>query len=118
MKKVLIIDDDPGIQEAVQFIFSSEEYEVVIYTNGNAVLNGDSIVPDIYIIDKQLAGIDGIDICKYLKGSDQTLNVPVIIMSASPNIHDLAKLAGADGTLEKPFSINVLRSMVESYLNS
>ncbi len=116
MKRIIIIDDDPGVQQAFKVIFSPQSYEVSIYHNGSSILKEESIVPDIYILDKQLSGVDGLDICRFLKSKAGTRHVPVIMLSASPNIHRSARLAGADDSLEKPFTIKALRDMVEKYV--
>lgn len=118
MKRILIIDDDPGMQEAFTFIFSSEEYEISIYNNGSSILNRECNIPDIYILDKQLSGVDGLDICRFLKSQANTIKIPVIMLSASPNIHKLALLAGADAALEKPFKMKILRELVDRYVRS
>ncbi len=115
MKRIIIVDDDPGVQEAFKLIFSPRNYEVSIYHNGSSILNDESLVPDIYILDKQLSGVDGLDICRFLKSRIGTSHVPVIMLSASPNIHVFARLAGADDSLEKPFAIKALRAMVDKY---
>lgn len=65
----------------------------------------DTTVSDLYILDKQLSGIDGLDLCRMLKNRDETRHVPVIILSASPNINELANAAGADAVVEKPFEL-------------
>lgn len=116
MKRIIVVDDDPGTLEALQFIFDPSEYEVTFYSNGNSILNNKSIIPDMYILDKQLSGVDGLDICRYLKSQQGTSHIPVIILSASPYIQGQAAAAGADSTLEKPFAIHDLRDMVQRLL--
>ena|SRR3569833_769284 len=116
MKRIVLVDDDPGIQDALTLIFSPAEYEMVVYPNGTPLLTAYAVIPDIYILDKQLSGIDGLDICKFLKQQPATMHLPVIMLSASPNIHRLAKAAYADDALEKPFRIKDLRDMVVRHL--
>ena len=67
------------------------------------------------MIDKQLSGVDGLDICRFLKSQPETKDIPVIIISASPNIKGLSLQAGAHDTLEKPFHLRTLREMVNKY---
>ena len=112
MKKIIIIDDDPGIQDAASMIFDEAEYEVTVCPNGNKILAGDFDIPDIFIIDKQLPGVDGLEICKHLKTREATRNVPVILMSASPSISEFSKSAGAEDFIEKPYSIKQMRTLV------
>lgn len=115
MKKIIIIEDDPAIQDATSLIFKKTEYDVIIYRDGSLILSGQFEVPDIFIIDKQLPGADGLEICRYLKNQQSTKNIPVIIMSASPSIDKSYRSAGADDFIEKPYSIKQLRGLVEKY---
>jgi DNA-binding response OmpR family regulator len=116
MKHIIFVDDDPGAQDAYKTIFDPQEYEVIIYSNGNTILNKKAEIPDLYLLDKQLSGIDGLDICRFLKSHENTSHVPIIMLSASPHIKRLAIAAGANDTLEKPFSVKDLRDMVQQYI--
>lgn len=116
MKKIIIVDDDPGIQDAFRLIFSGEDYDVTIFTDGFSFLKNKFQHPDIFIIDKQLSGVDGLDLCLMLKSREDTRHIPVIMLSASPQIQRLAKAAGADESIEKPFRIRNLRETVERHL--
>jgi DNA-binding response OmpR family regulator len=113
MKQHLIIaDDDPGIQDVFQLIFERAGFSIEIYSNGEQLMNNYFEVPDAFILDKQLSGIDGLDICRFLKSQERTKDVPVIMLSANPAIGDVAKEAGADDYLEKPFKIHDLQAMI------
>lgn len=116
MKHIIIVDDDPGVQYAFTLIFDPGKIEVTVYPNGNNLLREEFPVPDLFILDKQLSGVDGLDICRFLKSRPETSQVPVIMLSASPNIHALAREAGADDALEKPFAMQDLRDMTEALL--
>lgn len=113
MKKVLIIDDDAGIRDSMQLVFSPPDYEVTIFASADPVLENVYELPDIFIIDRLLSGVDGLDLCKHLKNQPSTRKIPVIILSASPNILRLAELAGADAGIEKPFRLSKLIETVE-----
>jgi CheY-like chemotaxis protein len=117
MKTIIFADDDPGIQDAFRIIFNKAEYELVIYADGSPLLQNNFAVPDMFILDKQLSGVDGLEICRFLKSQERTKHIPVIMLSASPFISNLAKAAGADDFLEKPFRMKMLREMVAGYLN-
>ena len=118
MKKIIIIDDDPGIQDSVRLIFNPDEYEITICPNGNKILTGEFELPDIFIIDKQLPGVDGLAICKHLKEQEVTRNIPVIMMSASPSISEFSKTAGAEGFIEKPYTLKQIRGLVITLTSS
>jgi DNA-binding response OmpR family regulator len=117
MKRIIFVDDDPDTLDAFKLIFDPEEFEVIMYSNGNAILENQAVIPDLYILDKQISGVDGLDICRFLKEQPGTSHIPVIILSASPYIKQLAGAAGANDVLEKPFSIKNLRNIALQYIN-
>ena len=116
MKRIILADDDLGILEVSILIFERAGYEITVFPDGTPLLNNDFERPDIFILDKQLSGVDGLDICRFLKTQDSTKNVPVIMLSASPHISRSAQLAGADDFLEKPFKMKELRDMVAKHV--
>lgn len=114
-RKILITDDDPGIQDIFKLILEREGYEVHIEANGNELLKNKFVLPDLFIIDKQLSGIDGLEICKFLKTNKRTASIPVILVSANPLIQSLANEAGVDNYLEKPFEMKALLRLINKY---
>ncbi len=115
-KKILVTDDDPGVQDIFRIILEKAGYDVVVHDNGNAILENNFESPNIFLLDKQLSGVDGLDICKYLKSKDETRHIPVIMISATPGLAPLAKNAGADDFLEKPFNLRDLLAIVARYV--
>jgi CheY-like chemotaxis protein len=79
-------------------------------------MRNDFELPDLFIIDKQLSGVDGLELCRFLKMQETTRNIPVIIISASPYISTQAINAGADEFVEKPFKIKELLSIVQKHI--
>lgn len=117
-KKILIVDDNPGIQELLGIIFRKAGYTVCIESKGEVIINGDFELPDIILLDRQLSGMDGLIVCGHLKRSTKTKDIPVIMVSASPDIKSLSASAGANDYIEKPFNIKDILKMVESHLLS
>lgn len=117
-KKVLITDDDPAMQDAFRLIFERAGYHTIVLDSANSLLDGTAEVPDIYILDKQLSGVDGLDVCRFLKRQPLTAHIPIIVVSATPHVAHLAKEACADGFLEKPFRQRELLSLVEQYTSA
>lgn len=116
MKRITIIDDDPWIQDAFSLVFDPTVYSVSIYGNADTVYTTTGEKPDIIILDKQLSGVDGLDVCRQVKSNDETKNIPIIMLSATPEIVKLAKAAGADDALEKPFKMSLIRELVAKYI--
>ncbi len=115
-KHIILTDDDPGVQDAFRTALERAGYHVTVFANGNSLLEGRFEVPDIFLLDKQLSGVDGLDICRHLKSTPATANIPVIMLSATPQIDRLAKSAGADGFLEKPFRMRQLTELISGML--
>lgn len=117
-KKIFIIEDDESVQEIMKLIFTKAGYEIEISPDGKSVVAGRNNWPDLFLLDKHLLGNDGIEICKFLKSHDATRKIPVIMLSATPGIEPLAREAGADDFLEKPFNSASLMHKVQEYLKS
>lgn len=114
-KKLFVTDDDPGIQDILRIIFEGAGYETTIFSNGGDLMASSTNYPDVYILDRQLSGMDGLDICRTLKKAERTKNIPIIIVSATPGLGLLAKKAGADDFMEKPFRKVELLELVAKY---
>lgn len=115
-KKILIVDDDPDILDAMSLILENENFEIEATLNGKSLLKKSSFDSDLILLDKRLSGIDGIEICKFLKAGETTKDIPVIMISAVSNIDELAEEAGADDFIEKPFNIRDLLDKVEKHI--
>lgn len=114
-KKIVLVDDDSAIVDSV-IIVLEDEYEVIAYADAQPIMSNSYSLPDIFLIDIQLTGISGLDVCKFLKSNEMTRHIPVILFSASTNGIYLAREAGADDFLEKPFRIKALRDCVRKHL--
>lgn len=115
MKKIIVAEDDEGMQHAISLIFERAGYKVTVMSSGQPLLDNEFETPDIFVLDKQLSGIDGLDICRFLKAQPSTSGVPVIMLSANPEIGRLSAEARATDFLEKPFRMKNLLEMVEKY---
>lgn len=107
-KKIMIADDDPGIVDAVEMLLEFEGYEVTSTVDGTTVLDMKEELPDLLLLDIWMSGEDGRDICKKLKETELTRDIPVIMISASRDVRDSAIAAGADDFLAKPFEMDEL----------
>jgi two-component system alkaline phosphatase synthesis response regulator PhoP len=115
MKKILIIEDNPGIQMSLMDEFEAEGYKVYTAGNGN---DGLKLVkdhnPDLIILDIMLPGIDGYEVCKKLRMEGNT--TPVIMLTVKDKEIDkvLGLEFGADDYVTKPFSVRELSARVKS----
>ena len=115
-KKILITDDDEGVQDIFKLIFERAGYDVEVFGEAMSILENKYTHPDLFVLDRQLSGQDGLKVCKFLKSQNATRHIPVIIVSATPGIGKMAEEAGADDFIEKPFQIKDLLSVVEKWI--
>ncbi|MBI2022654.1 response regulator [Candidatus Daviesbacteria bacterium] len=114
--KILVLDDDPGILEAIKAILESEGYEVKAYERTDQIRISGEGRPDLIILDLLLSGKDGKEVARELKQNDKTKSIPIIMFSAHPTAWESAKESGVDDFLPKPFDMNELLSMVKKYI--
>jgi DNA-binding response OmpR family regulator len=114
---ILIAEDDPDMRYILEVIFSEAGYSLDIKDNGSDLLRNDFEVPDLFIIDRQLPGYSGTDICQHLKKQSHTQNIPVIMISGSREIARLSRQAGADSYIEKPFEVSYILKIVNYYIH-
>lgn len=117
MKKVLVVDDDPDILEAMQMVLLSGGYDTDVTTKGDETYQKiKEYEPDLIILDVLLSGNDGREICKTLKTEAATKTIPIIMVSAHPNAKDTVKECGADSFVAKPFSVDGLLREVKKHI--
>lgn len=120
-KKVLLIEDEQNIIEAVKFILSRDGWDVNTHSNGHDAIDAvRQREPDLVILDVMLPGKSGFDILSEIR-SDQALNgLPVLMLSARGQAKDveMAVRAGANRYMTKPFSnsevLDAVRELVAS----
>jgi DNA-binding response OmpR family regulator len=116
-RKILVVEDDESIRDILRIMLMKAGFEVDDIKDGHNLLNGSASAPDLYLIDRQLSGVDGLDLCRHLKGEPTTAKTPVIILSATPGIERLVNDAGASAFIEKPFTKKHLVETIESVIS-
>ncbi len=112
--KILIIDDDIDALRILQKILTKENHEVEILSQWHDTFSlVKTFQPQVILLDILLFGIDGRHISKQLKSNDQTRNIPIILITANPDIAKNIGTSGADDFLEKPFTKEELISKIE-----
>lgn len=112
-KKILIADDDESIRDIFRIILEKAGYALEIKEDAGEILKNNFTLPDIFLIDKLLSGVDGLDVCRHLKTNPTTSRIPIVMVSASPDIGTVALKAGADDFIEKPFELSYLLKVIE-----
>lgn len=118
MKKIILLDDDESIREIFPLLLNKAGYAVTVVAHGEELVNQPFDEPDLFIIDKQLRGISGLDVCRFLKSRTTNNHTPIIIISASNKVQQNALEAGADAFLEKPFKSALLMETIKKVMIS
>jgi DNA-binding response OmpR family regulator len=115
-QKILLLEDDPDILFTLTMILENEGYDVKQLVSGKSIMDNTCELPDLYILDKRMPDMDGLDVCRHLRNREEGKNIPVIIISASPKFGPQALKAGANDFLEKPFQMKTFLALVRKYL--
>jgi len=115
--RILVADDDSSIRDIFKIILVRAGYDLELKEDANEIFNNNFKIPDLFLIDKLLSGVDGLEVCRYLKDNPDTCNIPVVMVSASPDIGVSAIKAGADDFIEKPFELTYLLKVIERNIN-
>lgn len=114
-KKILFVDDDPEIREALRLLLSCEGYETLEASCGKEVLELIDDTVDLVILDVMMPEINGYTICAEIR---KRYTVPVLFLTAKSQDSDktLGFSVGGDDYLVKPFSYNELMNRVKAIL--
>lgn len=105
--RVLLIEDEPNIIEAINFILSREGYDVATHANGHdAVEAVRARAPDMIILDVMLPGRSGYEILEDLRGDASLADIPVLMLTARGQTRDreMAEKLGVSMFMTKPFA--------------
>jgi DNA-binding response OmpR family regulator len=115
-RRVLVVEDEPTIADAVAARLRAEGFEVTTAADGpSAVAAAARIRPDLVVLDIMLPGFDGLEVCRRIQADR---SVPVIMLTARDDETDLlvGLAVGADDYLTKPFSMAELLARVKALL--
>lgn len=116
-KRVFVFDDNAEILELCTIILEDAGYDIRTSSTSNDIIEQVlAYIPDIIFMDNWLPDIGGIDATRALKGHETLKSIPVIYFSANNDVKTLAKEAGADGYLSKPFDIQELEDIIKKHL--
>ena len=118
-ERILLIEDDSDIAELVQYNLEREGYRVHVSGDGELGLKQAlQLRPDMIVLDLMLPGLDGLTVCRRLKASPQTQDVPILMLSAKGEESDvvIGLEMGADDYVAKPFSPKELVARIRAVL--
>lgn len=117
--KVLVVDDEPDAVELIEFNLKSSGYEVITAADGEEALKkARHHGPDLVLLDLMLPQVDGLQVCKRLRGDPATASLPIIMLTAKTAEIDrvLGLELGADDYVTKPFSPRELVLRIKNLL--
>ena len=116
-KTIMVADDDPSILDALTMILEDAGYEVKTTNDGAALRDIQLEAPDLLLLDIWLSGWNGKDICIALKGDEKSRHIPIVLFSANKETAAIAREAGANDFITKPFDLDELLEKIEHNLS-
>src|SRR5213595_2349757 len=117
-QKILIADDEPYARDVLQVILEEEGYEVVLAESGKQALAIAETLPiDGFILDIEMPGMTGIDVCRAVRNIQQYRGTPIIFLTGrgDDSLSD-AFSAGGDDFISKPYTAATVRARLKGHL--
>ncbi len=118
-QKILVVEDEPDILEVIEYNLGREGFRVLTARDGEVGLKqARSELPDALILDLMLPGMDGLEICRRLRGDEVTRSLPILMLTAKGEEADVVVGLGlgADDYIPKPFSPRELVARLKAVL--
>ena len=119
MGKILIVEDEANIRQLVRYNLKKEGFQVLEATDGaQGLQSAQREKPDLVLLDLMLPELDGLEVCRRLKGNPATAALPIIMLTARAEEVDkiIGLELGADDYMTKPFSPRELTARIKAVL--
>ena len=117
--RILILEDEPDIREILEYALKRDGFDVISATDGQAGLAAARrLVPDLILLDLMLPGMDGLEVCRQIRGDPSTAGIALIMVTAKGEESDvvLGLGLGADDYIAKPFKPHELVARTRAVL--
>lgn len=119
MSKELIyaVEDEAHIQQLIKYNLEANGYRVVTFESGESLINElKNTSPDMFVLDIMLPGMDGLEVCRFIRQDIRFKNLPIIMLTAKGEEFDkvLGLELGADDYITKPFSVRELVARIKA----
>jgi len=118
-ERLTLVEDDPDLAASLTLALERDGFEVSRYATGRAGLEGIlESPPDLVLLDLNLPDLDGLGVCREIRGTTAVSDLPIIILTARVTESDrvLGLDLGADDYITKPFSLRELKSRIRALL--
>ena len=119
MSRILVVEDDPDIANLLTHYLQRAGFEADMVSSGSDVLPRiRKAPPDLLLLDLMLPGLDGLEVCRAVRGNAQTAGIPIIMVTAKGEETDriVGLELGADDYITKPFSPNEVIARIRALL--
>jgi CheY-like chemotaxis protein len=119
MARILVIDDDAGVRGVLKALLERAGHHVLVGQNGeDGLALARAERPELVMLDVEMPGMNGFDVCSRLKADTKLREVPVVIMTgrALDGVPARARAAGAVDWMAKPFELQILLKKIPRYL--
>lgn len=119
MYKILVVDDDIQMLELIGQLLEREGYEVQAAESAeDALMSVQRQVPDLFIVDAMLPGVDGVTLCRQLRRNAKAKDRPILLITGHDSPYDVTDAldAGADDYILKPFAVRELTARLRAHL--
>jgi DNA-binding response OmpR family regulator len=111
--RVMIFDDDADLLEVCSIVLKTKNYSVIGINKCSDIIHEvKSFSPNVILMDNWIPDVGGVKATQQLKNTPELKSIPVIFFSANDRVEDLAREAGAEFYLQKPFEIEELEAAV------
>ncbi len=117
-RHIVVAEDDPAVLEVLRLILEEGGYAVEAVADEMALRDFPNGRPDLLLLDIWMSGWDGRNLCRELKSNAETRGIPILLCSANQDGERIAREAGADGFIAKPFDMDTLLLTIAQHLDS
>lgn len=114
--RIYIAEHDKLLQRDLKVILRKSGFDVSTFDSGYGIVSMMDNWPDIFLIEIELPGINGLEVCKWLKSQESTRGIPVIFISGQSYLKVLAASAHADDYIQKPLVYPLVISKIRECL--
>lgn len=118
-KPICVLEDNEEILEIISIVLEDENYVVHGFNTVSDFMSSfENLKPSLCLLDVMLPDGNGLDVCMHIKSNPETLNTPVIMMTANSQIEKMKEKCKANDFIAKPFDIDDLSGRINRIIGS